>query len=878
MSLITKNQITIIDISDGTGVPKALNKVLAFSSGGYHPYSGWLGHAFTITEKIHLVSCTVYASTSGSLEVRISPSADWNNPIWSKTYDLIAGANRLVIDCVITSPGSYVIQASSSRPDLWRNTNSGITYPLDYGTCIITNSTLTNGYFYYFYDMDIAAPGITAPSISHLGAYASLSANLYIREGVVVTSGGATYMCLKSHVKSVTTLASTTYWQVIAEKGDQGIQGIQGNTGPQGAQGIQGETGDTGETGPQGPQGEQGPQGIQGIQGIQGPQGDQGIQGPAGTNGLTTYFHVKYANDANGSGMNEVGGDYIGTYVDTNPTDSSDPGAYNWVLVKGAQGPQGTQGIAGTDGADGSTAYLHIKYSNDGGTTFTANSGETPGDYIGQYTDHTSADSLSPSAYAWKLIKGATGSQGPQGETGETGSQGPQGETGPQGEMGATGPQGAQGEIGATGPQGETGATGAQGPQGATGPQGPAGTDGSDGTDGISHYMWVAYADDADGSNLSDIPGTRQYIGHAYNQTSPTYDAETVDPSVFYWIPYFLYLIATKIRITGNGVVYSGYDENGNPPADGKGFFLGGNGIFKAKDGEFIGTFKSGNGASDSARVAVKEDAGITTVLYAGSGINDLQITKDGTIEASYEVKISTPQNASPYSIGGTGEAGGIIFYDKGNWDGGYRYLEAASPYWYHASYIDYLNTNCWDSIDACAAYSQGGFSDWFLGNLQQVLALYAKKTALSLLDQLYWTSQKYDDGDMNYYRVDMTDGSYTYSGRALDRRSRPIRKPTKPVEYFQWRLSGGTWSAPIAIIAGTSYDLGNDVNISFSNDIGHAASDVWTFTQGSMYGLSIKNSAGAEYLKASNGILEVSQVNSQGTATTHKVWGAVAN
>ena len=49
-----------------------------------------------------------------------------------------------------------------------------------------------------------------------------------------------------------------------------------------------------------------------------------------------------------------------------------------------------------------------------------------------------------------KPSRGATGPQGPKGETGATGPQGPKGETGPQGPAGATGPQGPQGPAGAT--------------------------------------------------------------------------------------------------------------------------------------------------------------------------------------------------------------------------------------------------------------------------------------------------------------------------------------------------------------------------------------------------------------------------------------------
>jgi hypothetical protein len=56
-----------------------------------------------------------------------------------------------------------------------------------------------------------------------------------------------------------------------------------------------------------------------------------------------------------------------------------------------------------------------------------------------------------------RLILGAQGPQGIQGEKGELGPQGIQGlkgETGPQGETGATGSQGVKGDTGAQGPQG----------------------------------------------------------------------------------------------------------------------------------------------------------------------------------------------------------------------------------------------------------------------------------------------------------------------------------------------------------------------------------------------------------------------------------------
>ena len=100
---------------------------------------------------------------------------------------------------------------------------------------------------------------------------------------------------------------------------------------------------------------------------------------------------------------------YIGTYVDFTQADSTDPSDYTWSRFEGVQGPQGTQGIPGTNGTNGKTSYLHIKYSNDGGASFTANGGETPGKYIGQYVDFVQNDSTNPSDYTWSLTQGADG-------------------------------------------------------------------------------------------------------------------------------------------------------------------------------------------------------------------------------------------------------------------------------------------------------------------------------------------------------------------------------------------------------------------------------------------------------------------------------------
>ncbi len=140
-----------------------------------------------------------------------------------------------------------------------------------------------------------------------------------------------------------------------------------------------------------------------------GLNGTDGIQGPKGEDGRTTYFHIKYSANPDGNPMGETPNIYIGTYVDYTEADSDDYTKYTWSRF---QGMQGEKGIPGTNGANGVTYYLHIKYSDDGGATFTANNGETPGKFMGQLVDTNEMDSSTPSAYKWSQIRGEDGEDG----------------------------------------------------------------------------------------------------------------------------------------------------------------------------------------------------------------------------------------------------------------------------------------------------------------------------------------------------------------------------------------------------------------------------------------------------------------------------------
>lgn len=224
--------------------------------------------------------------------------------------------------------------------------------------------------------------GISQPIGVYRGAYDA--SNAYY-QGDTVTYNGSTYKYINS-VSGSFIPTDTTYWGLVAAKGDAGAQGSQGATGSQG------------------PKGDTGPQGLQGTQG---PKGDQGIQGPVGADGQPSYTHIAYADDASGNGFNQnpSGKTYIGIYSDHTATDSTDVTKYKWSLIKGAQGAKGDQGIPGATGANGQTPYLHIAYADDAaGNGFSQDpSGKI---YIGTYTDFTQADSNTPSSYSWAKIQG----------------------------------------------------------------------------------------------------------------------------------------------------------------------------------------------------------------------------------------------------------------------------------------------------------------------------------------------------------------------------------------------------------------------------------------------------------------------------------------
>lgn len=281
---------------------------------------------------------------------------------------------------------------------------------------------------------------------------------------------------------TIPTVAQGSYlWTKTTTNYTSGTPTVGYSVGRMGVNGAKGEKGETGQTGAQGPQG------LKGDKGLQGPKGATGPQGPKGADGKSPTISVSKSGNT--------------TTITVNNPD----GTKTSQTVK-----DGTNGTPGKDGATGKTTYFHVKYSNDGGKTFTSNSGETVGDYIGTYTDFVEADSTSVSSYTWAKIKGA---QGDRGATGATGERGPQGVQGLKGDVGPQGPQGLKGDKGATGaqgPQGIQGPQGVQGVKGATGAQGPTGPTGATGTGVASmtqqYYMSDSKTTQTGGSWVESMP------------------------------------------------------------------------------------------------------------------------------------------------------------------------------------------------------------------------------------------------------------------------------------------------------------------------------------------------------------------------------------
>ena len=204
------------------------------------------------------------------------------------------------------------------------------------------------------------ATGATGVSMRLLGVWAASKAYVNNTSYIdIVTYGGNTYGCIKSHTSSTSILpTNTTYWQLLAQKGDKG------------------DTGAKGATGATGPQGETGPTGPKGATGATGPQGAKGDAfSIAKTYASISAMNAGYASD----------GVKIGQFVmiDTGNVEDADnaklyvKGATAYTFITDLSGAKGMTGPQGPRGATGATGPQGLK-GNTGATGAKGADGKTP--------------------------------------------------------------------------------------------------------------------------------------------------------------------------------------------------------------------------------------------------------------------------------------------------------------------------------------------------------------------------------------------------------------------------------------------------------------------------------------------------------------------
>lgn len=159
-----------------------------------------------------------------------------------------------------------------------------------------------------------------------------------------------------------------------------------------------------------------------GDKGDQGNEGPQGVPGDPGADGITLYTWIRYAEDANGTGISNSpdGKSYIGlAYNKTTASESNNPSDYTWSKITGRDG------VPGPAGEDGKTLYTWIKYADTMPTSSSSTIYDIPNEntkYIGiAVNKDTASESTDAMVYTWSLFRGADGTNGTNGKDGRDG-------------------------------------------------------------------------------------------------------------------------------------------------------------------------------------------------------------------------------------------------------------------------------------------------------------------------------------------------------------------------------------------------------------------------------------------------------------------------
>lgn len=214
-----------------------------------------------------------------------------------------------------------------------------------------------------------------------------------------------------------------------------------------------------------------------------------------------------------------IEGSYLWTRTTVNYSDGNSTVTYS-VSRQGIDGTDGIDGINGRDGRDGSSNYVHIKYSAYPSPTDSQMS-EVPSDYIGICVNDVIKDPDTANSYTWSKFAGKDGEDGIPGKNGyvhfayATSADGK--EHFSKSEFtGAT-------YIGvySDNTKEDSGNYNDYAWSLIKGADGKTPVKGVDYFDGVSSYLWIRYATDANGNGMTTTPSSAtKYIGTASTTTS----------------------------------------------------------------------------------------------------------------------------------------------------------------------------------------------------------------------------------------------------------------------------------------------------------------------------------------------------------------------
>ena len=203
--------------------------------------------------------------------------------------------------------------------------------------------------------------------------------------------------------------------------------------------------------------------------------------------------------------------------------------------------------------------------------------------------------------------------------------------------------------------------------------------------------------------------------------------------------------------------------------------------------------------------VTAPPDGQVLAVITKLAGVDILEIRtegKDPNTAWDYRLRSNCIEYGT-YDLRDIGPAGGYIFYDKGSYSDGWRYLESApvSTEWTDEAWGSYGNfiggtgsdigtgenntsiIMSWlnshgetgKAAQLCYALVYGGYSDWFLPSLDELYYMYENLKCFgvgSFTDRAYWSSTEYDanNAQRNLFEIGYqrySDKRSTFSVRA---------------------------------------------------------------------------------------------------------------